>query len=258
VLHVSARWVSQNLSAHGRCQCVASSQELLSDEELFCCRLVTGDKLWICHWAPLSKLEFMQWKDVDRPTFTRICISAINWLDYGNSFLGIQTGCLWQTICILERQLLVSIMQNQHSSYSMSSSRNSDESCHLGVRLFHDSAPVHTSLVAQQALCNCEFVRVNHPAYSLDWARSNYFLIRNLKYRLHGTCFIDDKSLMVAVKAWSESQNSKFCYQGINSWEQNLKICTDVAWEYVKKWQRVWYNTLTFYSQVAKLFDCFS
>jgi len=39
--------------------------------------------------GPLSKLEFMQWKDVDRPTFTRICKSAINWLDYGNSLSGI-------------------------------------------------------------------------------------------------------------------------------------------------------------------------
>jgi len=39
VLNVSARWVSQNLSAHDPCQWVASSQELLSsytsDEELF-------------------------------------------------------------------------------------------------------------------------------------------------------------------------------------------------------------------------------
>jgi len=70
----------------------------------------------------------MQWKDVDRPTFTRICNSTINWLDYGNSFSGIQ-----MTIYILERQLLVSITQNQHSSYSMSSSRNSDESSHYGV-----------------------------------------------------------------------------------------------------------------------------
>jgi len=44
---------------------------------VFCYRLVTGDKTWIYHWAPLSKLEFMQWKDVDRSTFTRICKSAI-------------------------------------------------------------------------------------------------------------------------------------------------------------------------------------
>jgi len=38
--------------------------------------------------SPLSKLEFMQWKDMDRLTFTRICNSASHWLDYGNSFLG--------------------------------------------------------------------------------------------------------------------------------------------------------------------------
>jgi len=103
-----------------------------SDKELFCRHLVYGDKTRIYYWAALSKLEFMQWKDVDRPTFTRICKSAINyWLEYGNSFSGIETDCLWQTICILEKQLLVSITQNQHSSYSMSSSRNSDESCTL-------------------------------------------------------------------------------------------------------------------------------
>jgi len=135
--------------------------------------------------------------------FTRICNSAINWLDYGNSFSGIQMDCLWQTICILERQLLVSIAQNQHSSYSMSSSRNNDESCHLGVWLFHDDVPAHKSLVAQQALCNCEFVQLHHPTYSLDLAPSNYFQIRNLKYRLRGTWFVDDESLKIDVKAWS-------------------------------------------------------
>jgi len=91
-LNVSANWVSQNLSAHDCHQRVASSQELLgshtSDKELFCCQLITGDRTLIYHWDPLNKLEFMQWKDVDRPTFTRICKSAINWLDYGNSFSG--------------------------------------------------------------------------------------------------------------------------------------------------------------------------
>ena len=46
--------------------------------------------------------------------------------------------------------------------------------------------PAHKSLVAQQALCNCEFVQLNHPAYSLDLAPSNYFQIRYLKYHLHG------------------------------------------------------------------------
>jgi len=109
----------------------------------------------ISHWAPLSKWEFIQWKDVDRPTFTRICKSAINWLHHGNSFSGIQTDCLWQTVSILERQLLVSITPNQYSSYSMSSSRNNDESCHLGVWLFHDSAPVIVCSASSLLLWSC-------------------------------------------------------------------------------------------------------
>ena len=99
----------------------------------------------------------------------------------------------------------------------------------------HDNAPVHKSLVAQQALCNCEFVQRNHPAYSLDLAPSNYFLIRNLKHRLHGTWLTDEGSLKIAMKARSESQNRKFYFHGINSWEEKLKICIDVAWEYVKE-----------------------
>jgi len=48
VLHVSARWVSQNLSAHDRHWRVASSHEPLgsctSDKELVCRRFVAGDK----------------------------------------------------------------------------------------------------------------------------------------------------------------------------------------------------------------------
>ena len=50
--------------------------------------------------------------------------------------------------------------------------------------------PAHKSLVAQQA-------------------PSDYFLIRNLKYHLRGTSFIDDESLKIAVEAWFESQNRK-------------------------------------------------
>jgi len=75
----------------------------------------------------------------------------------------------------------------------MSSSRNIGKSCHLGVRLFRENSPVYKSLVAQQAVRDCEFVQLNHPAYGPDMAPSDYFLIRNLKYRL--TWSTDDESL---------------------------------------------------------------
>jgi len=89
--------------------------------------------------------------------------------------------------------------------------------------LLIDNAPVHKSLVAQQALCDCEFVQLNHPAYTQDLAPSDYFLIRNLTYSRCGNCFIDDESLMIAVEAWSEGQDRKFYFQCINSREKKLK-----------------------------------
>jgi len=171
---------------------------------------------------------------VDRPTFTRNCKSAINWLDYGNSFSGIQTDCLWQTICILERQLLVSVYAEptfklldviKQKQWRKSSLRS------LSFSWQCTSAQVIGCSASSLQLF---FVQLNHPAYSPDLAPSNYFQIRNLKYRLRRTWFIDDESLKIDVKTWSESRNRKVYFQGISSWEQKLKICIDVAWKYVK------------------------
>jgi len=75
----------------------------------------------------------------------------------------------------------------------------SDESCHLGADCFITMHQRTSHWL--QAVCNCEFVQLNHPAYSPDLAPSDYFLIRNLKYRLRGTWFIDNESLKIAVKA---------------------------------------------------------
>ena len=55
----------------------------------------------------------------------------------------------------------------------------------LSVWLLHDNVPVHKSLVAQQAVCDCGFLKLNHPAYSPDLAPSDCCLFRNLKSHLH-------------------------------------------------------------------------
>jgi len=242
VLIVSALWFSQNLSAHDRCQWVASSQELLSsytsDKELFCCHLQIGYKLWIYHWDSLNELEFIQCKDVDCPTFTSICNSAINSLDYGSSFSGIQTDCLWQTISILERQLLVSNMQNQYSSYFSSWSRNTDESCHLEFDFF---------MTVHQRTSHWLLGKLSATVNLFNWTILPTVqtwlpvIIPNKKSEVPSSWNLtDDESLTITVKAWFESQNRKFYFQGINSWEEKLKKCTDVAGAYVEKWQYIY------------------
>jgi len=122
-------------------------------------------------------------------------------------FSGIQTDCLWQTICIPDRRLLASITQNQHSSDSKSWSRNTDESCHLKSATFSRQCISAQVTGCSEALRGwiCSTEVLNHPTYSADLAPSDYFLIRNLKYHLCGW-FIDDESLKITVEAWSESK----------------------------------------------------
>ena len=56
----------------------------------------------------------------------------------------------------------------------------------LSVWLLHDNVPVHRSLVAQQAVHNCVFLQLNHPAYSPDLNPNNCYTFKNLKSHLYG------------------------------------------------------------------------
>jgi len=154
----------------------------------------------------------MQW-DVDCPTFTEICNLTINWFEYGSSFSGIQMdyfdrlSASWKDYW----SVFLSFMQNQQSSYSVSSSRNTDESCHSGVWLFmimhqRTSHWLLSKLSATVNLFNEPFCLQSR--LGPQW----YFLIRNLKYRLR-----DDESLKITVEAWFERQEGEFYFQGINS-----------------------------------------
>jgi len=87
----------------------------------------------------------------------------------------------------------------------------------LSVWLLHDNAPVHKSLVAQQAVCDCVFLQLNHPAYSPDLAPSDCYLFRNLKSQHHGIRFADNESPKADVEAGFEGQDEEFFFQGINS-----------------------------------------
>jgi len=69
---VSARWVPRMLSTFRmdtRRQCYQENLELLTDDpEHVFQHLVTGDKTWIYHRDPESKIDSMQWKHKTSPT----------------------------------------------------------------------------------------------------------------------------------------------------------------------------------------------
>jgi len=77
-----------------------------------------------------------------------------------------------------------------------------------GVWLLHVNSPVHKS--AQQAVCDCGFVQLDHPAYSPDLAPSDYYLFQNLKSHLCGVLYSDNDSLKAIAKAWLEGHTEEF------------------------------------------------
>ena len=79
-----------------------------------------------------------------------------------------------------------------------------------GVWLLHDNAPVHKSMIAQQAIHECGFLQLDHPAYSPDLAPSDYYLFWNLKSYLRGQRYWGDKALKGAVENWLERQSAEF------------------------------------------------
>jgi len=81
-----------------------------------------------------------------------------------------------------------------------------------GVWLLHDNAPIHKSMIAQQAVRNCGFVQLGHPTYSPDLSPSDYFLFRNLKSLLRGVRYPDDEVLKEAAKEWLEGQTKEFYF----------------------------------------------
>jgi len=97
-------------------------------------------------------------------------------------------------------------------------------------------------MVAQQALCDCELVQLNHPTYSADLAPSDYYAIRYPKNRLCGTWFID----------WWITEDR--CWGTV--WESRQRILFS-RHKQLKSWKNSWtlQEYVKFCRQVAKLFD---
>ena len=84
-----------------------------------------------------------------------------------------------------------------------------------GVLLLHDNAPIHKSNIIQAAIRQVGFIELNHPAYSLDIALTNYHLLSDLKKFLRGTNFSSDDEVVTAVGNYLIELNPEFFCKGI-------------------------------------------
>jgi len=110
-------------------------------------------------------------------------------------------------------------------------------------------------MIAQEAVCDCGFVQLDHPAYSPDLAPSDYFLFRNLKFHLHGVRYPDNEALKEAAKELLEGQTEDFYFSGINSLPEKCRRCTLNSMVIILNNKVLFCNiSILLYGRVAELF----
>ena len=86
-----------------------------------------------------------------------------------------------------------------------------------GVLLLHDNAPIHKFNIVQAAIRQVGFIELNHPAYSLDIAPTNYHPLSNLKKFLRLKNLSSDDEAVTTVEDYLTDLNSEFFCKGLQS-----------------------------------------
>jgi len=98
--------------------------------------------------------------------------------------------------------------------------------------LYHDNAPAHMALSVREFLATKQITVLEHPAYSLDQASSDFFLFPKIKEILKGRYFndIDDirSNTTAALKAIPQNQFQN-CFEG---WTRRWHWCIASQGEY--------------------------
>ena len=83
------------------------------------------------------------------------------------------------------------------------------------------------------AFAECGFQTVNHPAYSVDVARSDNCVLSGFKRSLCGKRFNDDDELRLAADAYFDSKPVEFWHEAVYSLECRWQRVVESFGEYI-------------------------
>uniref|UniRef100_A0A3Q1F9Z3 Tc1-like transposase DDE domain-containing protein n=1 Tax=Acanthochromis polyacanthus TaxID=80966 RepID=A0A3Q1F9Z3_9TELE len=104
-----------------------------------------------------------------------------------------------------------------------------------GVLFHQDDAPVHKSVVSMATIHKCGFELMQHPPYSPDLARSDFYLFPNMKRHLAGTHYATNNDVIAAVNNFLQEQDKTFYENGMKALQRHWKKCVDLQGDYVEK-----------------------
>jgi len=227
---VCARWVPKELTEERKRKrldvCFQHLARYREEGDNFLQQIVTGDEMWIHHYEPESKRRSLQWKHPSSPVAKKFKMQpsagklmfTIFWDSQGPILETCQergTTVTSATYCdILKRELKPAIRSKRRGKLSKE------------ILLLHNNARPHTAAHTLETLKQLlKWEAMEHPAYSLDLAPSDFHLFGLLKNALRGRRFsCDDNDVKAAVHQWLRTQAKTFFADGIKKlvgrWEK--------------------------------------
>jgi hypothetical protein len=83
----------------------------------------------------------------------------------------------------------------------------------------------------------CGFKVIEHPHYSADLARSDYYLFSKLKKDLRGRKFDDDEEVKTAVMEHFSDKEPEYFLKGIELLVHRCEKCVEIKGDYIEKQQ---------------------
>ena len=88
-------------------------------------------------------------------------------------------------------------------------------------------------MIVQAAIWQVDFIELNHPAYSLDFAPTNYHLFSNLKKFLRLKNFSSDDEAVSTIEDYLTDLNSEFFCKGMQSLDDHWQRVVASEGQYI-------------------------
>jgi histone-lysine N-methyltransferase SETMAR len=208
---VCFKWVPRQLTDEHKKRRMGSSlmlhQRYEEHGEAFLSRIITGDKSWVFHCTPESKVESMTWKHPHSPVKKKFktgkLMATIFWdvhgvllIDFTPPDSTINAAAYQKTLKRLKeaiRRTRPGLLTNR-----------------LAVLLLHDNARLHSATATMNVLNSWGWEILQHPPYSADLAPSDFHLFPKMKKHLRGHRFHSNEDVRNEIKKWLLAQDAFF------------------------------------------------
>ena len=223
-------WVPHRLTEQNRDQRVTIASFLLSYARTFgwLDSILTGDEKWVLY---VNVTRRHQWVDQDadpepepKAGLHQKKVMLCVWWDV--------RGIVYYELLPANTTVTAAVYCDQLERVKAELEKNRPG--HRKIRFLHDNARPHTAKLTRDKLKELGWEVLPHPAYSPDFAPSDYHLFRSLQHFLENKEYKSREELKADLDLFFASQPQEFYSSGINKLPERWQQVVDSDGDYIK------------------------